>query len=221
VEIETTSLNGSKLGSSVSPGFAGTVFEPIDAYKGDLARGQFYVATRYFNEDSGWPGGPESNGANLLPWAANQYLAWSNGDAVSWKERLRNGAVYTIQHNRNPFVDHPEFVAFIYDSNAVVSVGDAPRAGAIRLRQNAPNPFVGTTRIAFDLASREAVSLAIYDVTGREVHSLLRGTPLDAGPHFYTWDGRTASGAQLPAGLYFCRLRVAEASETRRMVLSR
>jgi hypothetical protein len=54
----TTSLNGSKLGSSASPGFSGTVFEPIDGYKGDLARGQFYVSTRYFLEDGSWPGGP-------------------------------------------------------------------------------------------------------------------------------------------------------------------
>ncbi len=47
----TTSWNGSKLGTSVSPGFSGTVFEPIDPFKGDLVRSQFYMATRYFGED--------------------------------------------------------------------------------------------------------------------------------------------------------------------------
>ena len=52
-----TSLNGSKLGGCVSPGYSGTCFEPIDGYKGDLARSQFYVATRYFDEDASWPGG--------------------------------------------------------------------------------------------------------------------------------------------------------------------
>ena len=51
-----TSLNGSKVGPSVSPGYAGTVFEPIDAYKGDMARSQFYVATRYFGQDEAGPG---------------------------------------------------------------------------------------------------------------------------------------------------------------------
>jgi hypothetical protein len=218
----TTSLNGSKLGSSASPGYSGTVFEPIDGYKGDLARGQFYVSTRYFGEDGSWPGGPESNGANLLPWAANQYLAWSQADPVSWKERLRNGAVYVIQHNRNPFVDHPEFVAMIWDtSSAVASVGDPPAADRLVLRQNQPNPFAASTSIRFDLPRRAAVSLAVYDIGGREVRSLLRGATLDPGSHSVGWDGRDAAGTTLRAGVYFCSLRAGELALTKRMVLTR
>ena len=46
-----TSLNGSRLGASVSDGYTGTVFEPIDAFKGDLVRSHFYMSTRYFGED--------------------------------------------------------------------------------------------------------------------------------------------------------------------------
>ena len=45
-----TSTNGSKLGDCITPGYSGTVFEPIDAYKGDIARIYFYVATRYKNQ---------------------------------------------------------------------------------------------------------------------------------------------------------------------------
>jgi endonuclease I len=80
-----TSWNGSKVGSSATPGYGGTVFRPIDAFKGDLARSQFYVATRYFNEDANWTGGPPADGAELYPWAAQQYLLWSQSDPVSWK----------------------------------------------------------------------------------------------------------------------------------------
>ncbi|VAW26577.1 Endonuclease I, partial [hydrothermal vent metagenome] len=49
-----TSTNGSKLGASNYPGYSGTVFEPIDDYKGDFARGYFYMATRYENLIAGW-----------------------------------------------------------------------------------------------------------------------------------------------------------------------
>ncbi len=219
------SLNGSKLGTCISPNYDGgslDVFEPIDAYKGDLARTQFYVASRYFTEDQSWPGGPETYGANLRAWAADQYLAWSVNDPVSWKERMRNGAIWTIQNNRNPFIDHPEFVSMIYDSNAVVaSVGGSPRASGIQLRQNRPNPFAAHTTIGFDLARGETVSLAIFDIAGREVSRLMHGTRLNAGSHSVTWDGRDAGGTPLRAGLYFCRLCAGDVSDTKRMVLDR
>jgi hypothetical protein len=216
-----TSLNGSRLGSSVSVGFSGTVFEPIDAFKGDLARSAFYMTTRYFNEDGGWSSSDATNGAELLPWAAAQYLTWSTSDPVSWKERMRNGAIYVIQNNRNPFVDHPEFVAMIYDSNAVASVEDGTPARSIRLRQNLPNPFSARTTIGFDLAQREQVALRIYDVTGRLVKTLADGSVLEPGSHHVEWNGCDQGGARLEAGLYFCRLTAGPASETRRMVLAR
>ncbi len=216
-----TSLNGSQLGSSASAGYSGTVFEPIDAFKGDLARSTFYVSTRYFNEDASWASSGSANRAELLGWAVDQYSAWNTADPVSWKERMRNGAIYVIQHNRNPFVDHPEYIAMIYDSSSVVGVGDVAAANAVRLRPNLPNPFGAQTTIAFDLARRERVTLRIYDVTGRLVRTLADGSELEAGGHRVEWNGRDEGGAQLVAGLYFCRLVAGPASETRRMVLAR
>jgi endonuclease I len=216
-----TSLNGSKLGPSVSAGFSGTVFEPIDAFKGDFARGTFYVSTRYFNEDAGWSSSDCATHAELLSWAVDQYSAWSTSDPVSWKERLRNGAIYVIQNNRNPFVDHPEFIAMIYDSNSVVGVGDGVSAVSIRLRQNLPNPFGARTTIGFDLARREPVSLRVFDVTGRLVRTLADGSVLEAGSHHLEWNGCDEGGAKLGSGLYFCRLVAGPTSVTRRMVLAR
>ena len=213
-----TSLNGSRLGPSVSPGYTGTVFEPIDAFKGDLARSQFYVATRYFNEDAGWPGSPSASGSQLVSWAANQYVQWSTGDSVSWKERLRNGAIYVYQHNRNPFVDHPEFVAMIYDSSGTTAVGEQGVEPGIRLRPATPNPFSSRTTIGFELAASAPVSLRLYDVAGRQVRVLARGERRGAGPHALEWDGRDDSGARVEAGLYFCRLDAGSASDTRRVV---
>jgi len=109
-----TSQNGSKLGSSSTPGFTGTVFEPRDEYKGDFARTYFYMSVRYYLEDSGWPGGDETSGAQLKPWAQQMMLQWSESDPVSQKEIDRNNAIYGLQHNRNPFIDHPEFAYGIW-----------------------------------------------------------------------------------------------------------
>ena len=216
-----TSLNGCRVGPSVTPGYNGTVFEPIDAYKGDLARSQFYVATRYDTEDGSWPGGPSADGANLYTWASDQYMQWSQNDPVSWKERLRNGAIYTIQHNRNPFVDHPEFVAAIYDPNYASGVDETPAVAALRLQPNLPNPFHVSTSIHFDIPVRESVSLRVFDVSGRLVRNLAEWGTLDAGPHEVQWDAHDDRGGTVPSGVYFYRLQAGSASVTRRLVYSR
>nr|MBC8428835.1 endonuclease [FCB group bacterium] len=95
-----TSTNGSKLGYCVYPGYSGTVFEPIDEYKGDLARNYFYVTTRYYEEDNGWPGSPMTSGSQLLPWAEEMLMEWHMNDPVSTKEIDRNDEIYFYQNNR-------------------------------------------------------------------------------------------------------------------------
>ena len=122
-----TSLNGSKLGSNTFTGYSGTAFEPIDAYKGDFARGSMYMSVRYYLEDSGWSSSGGTNKSDLLPWYANLFYSWNMLDTVSTKEIDRNNAVYTIQKNRNPFIDHPEYAAEIWKttmSPSVVSVAE-------------------------------------------------------------------------------------------------
>ncbi len=109
-----TSLNGSKKGPCSYPGYTGTVFEPIDAYKGDFARNYFYMSTRYLNEDASWDNNAMVNGAQLVEWALNMLLEWHAADPVSQKELDRNDAIHDIQNNRNPFIDHPEYTALIW-----------------------------------------------------------------------------------------------------------
>ena len=115
-----TSLNGSKRGPNSYPGYSGTVFEPIDAYKGDFARIYFYMSARYLNEDAGWTGSPMVDGAQLQPWALSMMMDWHAADPVSQKEIDRNDAVYAIQQNRNPFVDHPEYVDLVWGDPPVL-----------------------------------------------------------------------------------------------------
>ena len=107
------STNGSKLGNSSFPGYSGIVFEPIDEYKGDFARTYFYMMTRYMDEVSSWSC-DMLTGNDLSAWAKELLLQWDDEDPVSQKETDRNNAVYQIQQNRNPFIDHPEFAVLIW-----------------------------------------------------------------------------------------------------------
>ena len=109
--------NGSKLGTCVTSGYTGRVFEPIDEYKGDIARSYFYMSVRYYSEDSNWGTSGMTNKSEILPWAMTMLLRWSDEDPVSDKEIARNNAVYGYQNNRNPFIDHPEYARMIWDPN--------------------------------------------------------------------------------------------------------
>jgi endonuclease I len=103
-----TSGNGSKLGSSNYTGISGTVFEPIDEYKGDFARMYFYMLTRYNSQVGGWSGGVfQGEYPYLKTGYYNLYIQWAINDPVSQKEIDRNNAGYGYQGNRNPFVDCP------------------------------------------------------------------------------------------------------------------
>jgi len=216
-----TSLNGSKVGPNISPGYAGTVFEPIDPYKGDLARFHWYMNTRYFGQDASWPGSPSTDGAEFLPWARELYRQWHAADPPSWKERLRNGAVYVYQNNRNPFVDHPEFLEMIWDSSAVTAVELPGGESELRLRPIAPNPFTARATITFDLPRTAPVSLAIFDLGGRRVRTLVPSFSLAPGTHSYSWDGRDEGGSTVRAGLYFCRIDAGAERRTSRIVFAR
>ena len=112
-----TSGNGSKLGPCVTSGYTGKVFEPVDEYKGDIARTYFYMSVRYYGEDSDWGSSGMTNKSEIMDWAMTMLLRWSDEDPVSQKEIDRNNAVYGYQNNRNPFIDHPEYARMIWDEN--------------------------------------------------------------------------------------------------------
>lgn len=124
-----TSMNGSKLGTSASSGYSGTVFEPIDEFKGDVARMIFYFVTRYQNKLSGFSSGDmlgSSTFPGLQTWELNVLLAWHNQDPVSQAEIKRNNASYTYQGNRNPFIDNPNYVNLIWGSQQPSGDTQAP-----------------------------------------------------------------------------------------------
>jgi endonuclease I len=120
-----TSLNGSRLGTSNTSGISGTVFEPINEYKGDFARAFLYMVTCYQNNMTAWetedPSGDVAMDGTAWPSVEPDYLllmkAWHNSDPVSQKEIDRNNAGYGFQGNRNPYVDHPEYVGLVWPAS--------------------------------------------------------------------------------------------------------
>jgi len=160
-----TSMNGSRLGGCSDQGYNGTVFEPIDDYKGDFARSYFYMSTRYYTEDGNWPGSPMTDGSQLKPWALQVMLAWSAMDPVSQKETDRNNVVYQAQNNRNPFIDHPEFINDIWGFPVGVSVNDKQSTLNV-----CPNPV--TDFCTMELPGKEedlSVEVMIISMTGSAI----------------------------------------------------
>lgn len=109
-----------KVGVGGYPGYSGTVFEPADEYKGDFARDYMYMVTCYEDYSTRW----QSTGTSsmlirntypvLNTYAVNLLLKWHRKDPVSEKELRRNNAVFNLQGNRNPFIDHPELAEFVW-----------------------------------------------------------------------------------------------------------
>ena len=96
------------------------------------------------------------------------------------------------------------------------SGGCAPRD--LVLGANQPNPFREVTAIEFVVPVSGRVQLAVFDVIGRHLATLV-DEYLAAGKQVVLWHGRTAGGERLPAGVYYCRLKSGNSTLTRRMVL--
>ncbi len=174
--VDTTILfwqseNGSRSGVNRYPGYSGRVFEPLDSFKGDLARTYFYMSTRYYSQDGGWANWAMANGADLKQWTIDMLLEWHHKDPVSAKEIARNNAVYALQHNRNPFIDHPEYADCIWGTatcGTPVSIATVDASGKIRFY---PNP--ASEKVVVDLSLvgiSEKTTIDLVNVQGQPLY---------------------------------------------------
>jgi protocatechuate 3,4-dioxygenase beta subunit len=91
--------------------------------------------------------------------------------------------------------------------------------GETWLRQNHPNPVRGMTTIPFHIPHATTVELAIFDILGKRVRTLIASTPQSAGTHSVGFDGRDDGGRHLPGGVYTVRLQTSEGVQTRVMTV--
>ena len=120
--------------------------------------------------------------------------------------------------------DYAELVANVVRAQEVyyaLSVGvpeEEPVEYRLELGQNRPNPFNPVTSIRYVLPAPGHVRLAVYDASGRLVTTLV-DEHVKAGPHATAWNSRSAGGAEVASGVYFCRLEAGGRTLTRKMVL--
>ena len=126
--VVTNSVAGAYVDASIS--LSTNVFEPVDEYKGDIARSYFGTMVKWAGEwafnkaeegrvifdasiDADTHYGPENN-YGLTPYGVAMLLKWHRQDPVSQKEVDRNNGIQLTQGNRNPFIDYPYLAEYIW-----------------------------------------------------------------------------------------------------------
>jgi len=199
--ISNPTQNGSKAGgnlnSGYSAGYTGTVFEPLDEFKGDIARIYFYFVTRYEDQVDNWSGYDMFDGSNNKAIAdpfLNILLTWHQMDPVSQKEIDRNNVIFNYQNNRNPFVDNPQYAAQIW------STAPDTQAPTVPTNLVASNPADNTIDLSWT-ASTDNVGVVAYDIyvdnvnTSSTSNTTFTVTSLTPGTNYcFTIKARDASG---------------------------
>lgn len=152
------------------------VFEPRNEHKGDAARALFYMATCY-NGVSGNNWGLPNTTSRYQD--QNILRKWHYQDLPSAYEKARNEFLDSLQENRNPFIDHPEYACYInfqtmqYIAGAAepcsnTNVGiDAPVLNEMMVL---PNPSAGLFTVVLETKSAD-IQLSVLDIAGKVVHN--------------------------------------------------
>lgn len=179
-----TSKNGNKIGSSniaANYGYnASKLFEPIDSFKGDFARAYLYVITRYEDSLTSWVG--RNNIASgvldgnkypgFKPWMLQLCVKWNKLDPPSAFERKRNDSVYSLQGNRNPYIDYPNWVEKVFGTNGISSscVSTGIKDNKSLAYAVFPNPVHDALlNIRLNTGMDEEATIEIVDILGRTV----------------------------------------------------
>ncbi|VXB87391.1 putative extracellular ribonuclease [Flavobacterium sp. 9AF] len=215
-----TSQNGSKLGSNLnsgySSGYTGTVFEPIDEFKGDIARCILYFATRYEDLMDNFYTGASVQSKNMFDGSTNKVfsntflnilLKWHLQDPVSTKEINRNNAIFVFQNNRNPYIDHPEYVCQIWSSQcAVLSSENFASLDGLLIY---PNPTNNNT--VFISSPTSLKEMVIYNINGQIVQEI---------KNLNTISNETYQINNLNSGFYMVKVASENATITKKIIVN-
>lgn len=179
-----TSQNGSKRGSCSYPGYSGTIFEPINEFKGDIARALFYFVTRYEDQLSSFDPGNSNNpldgssDQSFEQWHLNMLIEWHQQDPVSQREIDRNNAAYEFQGNRNPYIDHPEWVECVWlgNCNTLQFTSDPVATAQEGVAYNYNITAEGEAGATLTIACPTQPAWLTFNQTGNET-AMLSGTP--------------------------------------------
>ena len=169
-------------------------WEPRDAVKGDIARMMFYMAVRYEGDDTSYDlelvdytgtSGPVFGKLSTL-------LNWNTQDLPDDFERHKNEIVYSYQGNRNPFIDHPEWVNCIWANNCSSGINSLTRNSDLNIKCY-PNPVTNILNVK---SSNPVKHILITNCFGQTVfnNSTVANTDLKINL------------SALNAGIYFIRI---------------
>ena len=218
-----TSANGSKRGSNTVNAFSnysGTVFEPLDEFKGDVARAFFYFATRYQDQMPGFY--TAANAAStqvkaMFDGSSDKVFSddfillmikWHKQDAVSAKETAYNNAIYSYQGNRNPFIDNADYVCTIWTSYCAtvdaLSTDDFAAMASISVYPNPSNGFI-TIRSEIGLDD-----IQLININGQLIQHIQKPASIN---NQYALDN-------LPKGFYLLKLSSENQSVTKKVIVN-
>lgn len=174
-------------------------WEPRDAVKGDVARMMLYMSVRYEGDN----GEPDLELVDYIPTSGPNFgklstlLKWHEQDPVDDFERNRNEVVYSYQNNRNPFIDHPEYVCLIwgdcetnqvqtpyftpstgqYFSTTNVEINCSTEGAAIYYTTNGNTPTTSSTEYTTAITINETTTIkAIAVKSGLDNSNIAEGT---------------------------------------------
>ena len=140
------------------------------------------------------------------------YTAIARGPTGGWHLAFRDPVLSAVFHaTTDSAMFHPVYTDAL----------PTELPAALALRSGFPNPLRESTLLRFQLPHPALVELALFDVSGRRVRTLLQGEARFPGVHEIAWDGRDDRAARVPSGVYFCRLVTREGTHVQRLVVLR
>ena len=174
-----TSLNGSKLGgnknSGYSAGYSGTVFEPIDEFKGDVARAYLYFATRYQEDGIQNWSYAMFNGTKdkvFTDTFLKILITWHLNDPVSDREIDINNLIYKSQKNRNPYIDHPEYVEKIWGANLATDDFEYQKRDDVKVYNKTSRSIV----VRLENNKKQIEKVSVFNINGQKVNEVNNST---------------------------------------------
>ncbi len=183
-----------------------TVFEPANESKGNIARALLYFNTRYYDSLT------QSN-VNMIP----DLVQWHYADLPDSAEIARNNAIQGFQSNRNPFVDHPEFVGKIWGGSPVEEDPVIP-AAELSLKAAWPNPFRDSTTLAVHSKSAQLTTISVFNSKGQKVRAWEQDLP--RGNSELSWNGKDERGLPAAPGVYLIQVQASGQSLVAKVLLN-
>lgn len=176
----------------------------LGSWRGDVARAIFYMAIRY-NSLNVVNGDPASSPTGQIGDLAT-LLTWNNLDPVDDFEMNRNNIIYNWQMNRNPFIDNPALVNYVF-GNLMNSIWNSALS-TVNFNQKSPTIFPNPAQNQVVISGIEKLSnLVIYSISGEKVAS-------------YLVSNESQLDLNLPSGIYLVKIISDTFSTTKKLIIN-